>query len=168
KCRPLAPRRPFLPLQSIRKLLRSPSRRRIHLPLGPFRFLPIRRRPQHPQPRQFLQRIVNLRPRNPRPVLHLSPHQLRIRLIPMHRPLRQQTQQHQIRRRQPRTVLLFPLLHSVLPLRLCVNLSSGFLCLVSSFFARSTTTTGISPPPISDPSPAPPPPPTCPARHCPA
>src|SRR6266566_965644 len=52
------------------------------------------------RPRQFFQRVVNLGPRNPRPVPDLSPLQFQVRLIPMHRPLREQAQEHQVRRRQ--------------------------------------------------------------------
>src|SRR5882724_1058342 len=75
---------------------------------------------------QFFQRVINLRPRNPRPVPDLPPLQLQIRLIPVHRPLRQQTQQHQIRRSQPQFLFqatpffLFPS-GSLRSLRLCVQ-----------------------------------------------
>src|SRR6266702_984605 len=52
------------------------------------------------RPRQFFQRVVDLGPRNSGPVPNLPPLQLEIGLITMHWPLRQQTEQHQIRRRQ--------------------------------------------------------------------
>src|SRR5258708_2233930 len=52
------------------------------------------------RPRQFFQRVVNLGPRNPRPVPDLSPLQFQVRLIPMHRPLREHAEEHQVRRRQ--------------------------------------------------------------------
>ena len=98
--RPLPLRSPLLPLQSIRQS-RPPLRR--SLETTSFRSLCRRlrlQRPDQPRPRQFLQRIINLRPRNPRPIPYLSPLQFRVGLIPMHRPLRQQTQKHQIRSSQ--------------------------------------------------------------------
>src|SRR6266478_9312616 len=50
--------------------------------------------------RQFLQRMSDLRKRHVRPISNLPPLQFRTCLIPVHRPLRQQTQQHQVRCRQ--------------------------------------------------------------------
>src|SRR5580700_4212515 len=114
-------------------------------------------RTNHPGPRQFFEGIVNLRPRDPRPISYLAPLQLRVRLIPMHRPLRQQTQQHQIRRGQRQFLSRANL--SLQSLRaplgslglsvifffssVSVVISLGPL-LVPSFF-YSTTTTGTSP-----------------------
>jgi len=101
KRRPLPLRSPFLALQCLCK--RSLALR------GSFERAPFRPRcrlirfqsPDQSCSRQFLQRVINLRPRNPRPIPNLPPLQFQIRLIPVHRPFRQQTQQHQIRRSQP-------------------------------------------------------------------
>ena len=174
KRRPLPLRRPFLALQSIRQR-GSPLRRRCKTAAlrprsGLFGF----ERANHPSTRQFFQRIVNLRTRNPRPIPNLAPLQFRIRLIPVHRPLRQQAEQNQIRRRQlqfflrvsnfpqsPGTPLGAPRLCVYLFLFLFLSLVAlPFISLrpyfvVSSFC--STTTTGTSLPPTADSSPAPPP-----------
>src|SRR5580704_7003856 len=85
----------------------------------------------------------------------------------MHGPLRQQTQKHQIRRRQLQFSLrVSNFLQSLrAPLFLCVTFSLFpslvfFISLRPYFVASSccsTTTTGTSPPPAADSSPAPPP-----------
>jgi hypothetical protein len=58
---------------------------------------------QHPAAPIFA-KSSHLRPRNSRPILHLAPHQFRVRLVAMHGTFGEQTQQHQIRRSQ---VLVF-------------------------------------------------------------
>src|ERR1700682_1165061 len=100
KRRPLPLRSPLLAFQRIRGS-RTPLRRsRKHAAFRALGRLPALHRPHKSRLRQFSQRIINLRPRNPRPVPHAPPLELQIRLIPMHRPLRQQTKQNQTRRSQ--------------------------------------------------------------------
>src|SRR6266702_5113339 len=118
------------------------------------------------RPRQFFQRVVNLGPRNPRPVPDLSPLQFQVRLIPMHRPLREQAQEHQVRRRQRKSQGRAPdsslsLCTSQRSPRLCVILS---LHLFPSCALCSTTTIGIAPPAAAGCAPAPPPRETYPVR----
>src|SRR5580704_2491705 len=84
--------------------------------------------------REFFQRLVNLRPRQVRPIPNLPPLQLQVRLVPVHRPLCQQAQQHQIRRRQlrqpPRPVNAWP--RSLRVTRRVVLARSGRLCVFFS------------------------------------
>ena len=97
KWRPVPLRRPFFAFQSIGQR-RAPLRRGFKAtPLRPCRLLAGLQRTNHSCPSQLFQRVVNLRPRNPRPIPYFAPLQFRIRLIPVHRPFRQQTKQHQIR-----------------------------------------------------------------------
>ena len=56
--------------------------------------------PQQSRARQLLERVVHLRLGNGCPIANLPPFEFRVRLIPVHRPLRQQAQQHQVRGRQ--------------------------------------------------------------------
>ena len=98
KRRPVPLRRPIFAFESIAQCRAPPGRCLKAAPLRPRSRLVHVQRTYHPCARQFFQRVVNLWPRNPRPILDLPPHQFRIRLIPMHRPLRQQTQKHQVRR----------------------------------------------------------------------
>src|SRR6266581_1222368 len=118
------------------------------------------------RPRQFFQRVVDLGPRNSGPVPNLPPLQLEIGLITMHWPLRQQTEQHQIRRRQRKSPGRAPDSSpspsaSQRSPRLCVILS---LHLFPSCALCSTTTIGIAPPAAAGCAPAPPPRETYPVR----
>jgi hypothetical protein len=130
KRRPVPLRRPFLPFQRFRQSCPPFRRRCKRAAHRPCRRLIRYRIPNHPRPRQFLQRVINLRPRNPRPIPYLPPLQFQICLISMHRPLRQQAQQHQIRRRQRRSLLCanaspWLLRESLRTPRLCVIFSLG-------------------------------------------
>ena len=78
----------------------------------------------NPRPSQFFQRIINLWPRDARPIPHLPALQLHIRLVSMHRAFSQQTQQYQVRSRQ-------------------LPLVTG--CHRAPFVDGSSTTTGIAP-----------------------
>ncbi len=100
KRRPVPLCRPIFALQSIRQ--RCPPRCRGFkaASLRTRRVLTGLQRTNHPHPSQLFQRVVHLRPRNPRPIPYLATLQLRIRLISMHRPLRQQAKQDQVWRRQ--------------------------------------------------------------------
>ena len=100
KRRPVSLRRPIFAFERIRQCCATFGRRLKAAALRPRSRLIRFQRTNQPGTRQFFQRIVNLWTRNPRPILDLSPHQFCVRLIPVHRPLRQQTQEHQIRRRQ--------------------------------------------------------------------
>jgi len=173
KRRPLPLGSPFLSFQRIRRS-RPPLRRSFkHAAFRPPRRLPALHSSDKSPLCQFPQRIINLRPRNSRPIPHAPPLQLQIRLIPMHRPLRQQTKQNQIRRSQhkllpiphdssfnPKSslrILCAPQLALSLEGRICVRLFfSSPLSRSSSL--DSNTTTDISPPATADLAPAPPPP----------
>jgi hypothetical protein len=105
KCGPVPLRRPIFAFECIGKR-RPPLRRSfIAAPLRPRSRLVCLQRTNHPGPRQFFERVINLRSRNPRPVPNLAPLQFRICLIPVHRALRQQTQKHQVWRGQPQFLL---------------------------------------------------------------
>jgi hypothetical protein len=173
KRRPFPFGSPFLSFQRIRRS-RPPLRRSFkHAAFRPLCGLPALHRPDKSPLCQFPQRIINLRPRNPRPFPHAPPFQRQIRLLPMHSPLRQQTKQDQIRRSQHKLlpiphdssfnpnssmrVLCAPQLALSLEGRICVRLFfSSPLSRSSSL--DSNTTTDISPPATADPAPAPPPP----------
>src|SRR6266700_2321764 len=80
------------------------------------------------RPRQFFQRVVNLRPGYPRPIPNLPPLQLEIGLITMHWPLREQAQEHQVRRRQRKSQGRAP----DSSLSLCASQRSPRLCVILS------------------------------------
>src|SRR6266700_6428025 len=118
------------------------------------------------RPRQFFQRVVNLRPGYPRPIPNLPPLQLEIGLITMHWPLREQAQEHQVRRRQRKSQGRAP----DSSLSLCASQRSPCLCVILSLHLFpscalcSTTTLGIAPPAAAGCAPAPPPRETYPVR----
>ena len=131
KRRPLALRRPFLLFQSLAQSVAALRRSLKHAPFRPRRWLIALSRAHKTRRRQFFQRIINLRPRNPRPIPHAPPLQLKVRLVPMHPPLRQQAQQNQIRRSQRAPLLLSH--PSPFSLFLCVRLRFFLrLCLITS------------------------------------
>src|ERR1051326_536644 len=72
---------PVFTLQRVRQSGDTGPRYGKNLALRPLRPLLVRGFAQEPQPRQFLQGVIYLGPRNPRPILHLTPRQFRIRLI---------------------------------------------------------------------------------------
>jgi hypothetical protein len=102
---PIPLRRPILSFESIRQRRFTLLRCLKTATFRPRSGLPRFQRTNHPRPRQFLQRVIDLRPGNPRPIFYLAPHQFCIGLIPMHRSFRQQAQKHQVRRSEPQFLL---------------------------------------------------------------
>src|SRR6266568_3410869 len=151
--------RPMLSFQRTRKRRAAFRRRRVHLPIGPRRGRIALCRADEPATRQLFERVVHLRPRNASPVAHLAPLELRVRLVSMHRTLREQAEQHEVRRRQ----LASPASRRFHPE------PSPVTSLLPRFFASffcSSTTTDIFLPAIAGFAPAPPPRKTHPAhRH---
>src|SRR5258708_2849603 len=143
KRRPLALRSPFLALQCIgeRRAPLGCSRKGASFGAD-YRLLALGRSDQS-EPRQFLERIVHLRPRNAGPMANLAAFQLLIRFVAVHGSLGQETQQDQIRRGQ------------------FTRLGDGHH---APFGAGSSTTTGIVRRVDPDRPPAPPPPRTPPDR----
>src|SRR5580698_9185802 len=102
---PIPLRRPILSFESIRQRRFTLLRCLKTATFRPRSGLPRFQRTNHPRPRQFLQRVIDLRSGNPRPIFYLAPHQFCIGLIPMHRSFRQQAQKHQVRRSEPQFLL---------------------------------------------------------------
>lgn len=100
KSRPVALHRPIVAFECSRQRC-SPLRGSAeHSPVRPSRWLIFVRRRNHSRARQLLNRVVHLRPRNPHPIAPLPAFEFRVGLIPVHRPLSEQAQEHQIRSRK--------------------------------------------------------------------
>src|SRR5579864_39462 len=147
KGRPLPLRRPFLAVERSRQSAAPLRGGRENAALRPGRRIRVLGSANQALPLQLLQRIVDLRTRNARPVPHLPPLQFQVCLVPVHGTLSEQAQQNQVRRGQ------------------FTFLSGGHRAL-SAY--GSNTTTGAFPEEASDPSPAPPLPETHPDSRCPA
>jgi len=120
-------RRPFFAFQGVGQGLLPLCSRFKHAAIRSCGWLCVFRCPEEPGAPQLFQRVVNLRPRYSRPIPYLAPLELRVCLIAVHRTLRQQAQQNQIRRRQRESSRRSP--RSSRPLRnsefsFCLHVSS--------------------------------------------
>src|SRR5215472_235274 len=155
KGRLLAVRCPFLSLERIGQRLAALLRGFKRRPLRPSLTCLAFRRPNHSDARQFLQRVVHVRPRNRRPVANFPPLQFQVCLVAVHRPLREQAEHYQVRRcqlllplrprpsrnscRQPQSPARHGgLLREPLSTRL-TSIRSMCLCVVFSFHFRSSS-----------------------------